>query len=55
MLGLLNVIDDGIIIIDTNGQISTFNEKALTIVGGNYDLIDANISDIIPDLNLSVL
>lgn len=51
ILGLLNVMSDGIIIIDNDGIICSFNEEALSIIGGHYDLLNAKLNDIIPQIN----
>lgn len=50
ILSLLNVVDDGIIIIDNKGSIDIFNEKALTLIGGEHSLLDSKINDIIPQI-----
>ena len=53
MLSLLNVMDDGILIIDNKGKISMFNEKALSIIGGKYNLMTSKIHEIIPEVHYS--
>lgn len=50
-LSFLNAMDDGVIIIDKEGLILTFNEKALSIIGGKYELINTKITDIIPQIH----
>ncbi|SHI32687.1 Transcriptional regulator containing PAS, AAA-type ATPase, and DNA-binding Fis domains [Dethiosulfatibacter aminovorans DSM 17477] len=50
ILSLLNVVDDGIIIIDREGSIDIFNEKAFAILGGKSNLLNSKIKDIIPQI-----
>lgn len=50
MLSLLNVMDDGILIIDNKGKISMFNEKALSVIGGKHNFVTSRIHEIIPEI-----
>lgn len=53
LLGLLNVMDDGIVVIDNNGLIHAYNKKAVTILGEKNSIVGAKIADVIPRISLA--
>jgi len=50
LLSLLNIMDDGIIIIDSSGTVCACNHKALTILGKENSIMDEDITKIIPQI-----
>ena len=46
---LLNIMEDGIILIDESGYIQSCNMKGVEIIGCDDSVLNRNINDILPD------